>query len=116
MKKKIKDLSYKEALTICHDFQKNSCSNCPIGKLCALRSPVIVFELKTGVLEAEVEVPETLEAQKSALDAMCDRCHKNINSIPSNGDRPFKECPWRGISNDHCPEYEIIKKGLENHD
>lgn len=50
---------------------------------------------------------------KEVLKEMCDYCRKCINQIPSNGDRPYKECPYRGISGDYCENYEIIKKDLE---
>ena len=50
---------------------------------------------------------------KEVLKEMCDYCRKCINQIPSNGDRPYKECPYRGISNDYCENYEIIKKDLD---
>lgn len=50
---------------------------------------------------------------KEALKEICINCRNNINQIPSKGDRPYKECPYRGISNDYCEEYEIIKKDLE---
>lgn len=47
------------------------------------------------------------------LKEICINCRNNINQIPSEGDRPYKECPYRGISNDYCEEYETIKKDLE---
>ena len=47
-----------------------------------------------------------------ALEEMCRRCRSFINQIPSTGDRMYKECPWRGISGDLCPEYEKIKEKL----
>ena len=47
------------------------------------------------------------------LKEICINCRNNINQIPSKGDRPYKECPYRGISNDYCEEYETIKKDLE---
>ena len=50
---------------------------------------------------------------KEALKEICINCRNNINQIPSKGDRPYKECPYRGISNDYCEEYETIKKDLE---
>lgn len=50
---------------------------------------------------------------KEVLKEMCDYCRKSINQIPSNGDRPYKECPFRGISGDYCESYETIKKDLE---
>ena len=50
---------------------------------------------------------------KKALKEICINCRNNINQIPSKGDRPYKECPYRGISNDYCEEYETIKKDLE---
>lgn len=34
---------------------------------------------------------------QEALNAMCNRCHKN---------------PFRNISDDHCEEYETIKRAL----
>ena len=47
---------------------------------------------------------------KEALEAMCERCHKNIQSQPSKEDLPHKECPFRHISNDYCEEYETVRK------
>lgn len=49
---------------------------------------------------------------KEALEAMCDRCHKNIQSIPSKGYLPHRECPFRHISGDYCEEYDTLKKAL----
>lgn len=51
---------------------------------------------------------------KEALEAMCERCHKNIQSQPSKGDFPHRECPFRHISNDYCEEYETVRKALED--
>lgn len=48
-----------------------------------------------------------------ALNKLCEYCHSCIQRIPSKGDRPFKECPFRHISNDYCEEYETIKKELK---
>ncbi len=41
-----------------------------------------------------------------ALDKMCTNCEKGL---------AFKKvrCPFRSISNDHCEEYEKVKKDLE---
>jgi hypothetical protein len=50
---------------------------------------------------------------KEALESMCRRCEKYVGSIPSKGDRPFKACPWRDISGDHCGEYDAVRKGLD---
>lgn len=49
---------------------------------------------------------------KQALNAICDKCHHAIQSTPSKGDFPHKECPFRHISNDYCEEYETIKEAL----
>lgn len=49
---------------------------------------------------------------KEALEAMCERCHKNIQSIPSKGYLPHRECPFRHISGDYCEEYDTLKKAL----
>lgn len=50
---------------------------------------------------------------KEALEAMCEHCHKIIQSQPSKGDLPHQECPFRHISNDYCEEYETVLKALE---
>ena len=55
---------------------------------------------------------ELLEALKS----MCEFCHKQIQAQPSKGTLPHKICPFRHISNDHCPEYEKLKDALEDID
>ena len=47
------------------------------------------------------------------LDFMCQRCEGYINQIPSNGCQPFKSCPWRSISNDHCGEYEALREAID---
>ena len=49
---------------------------------------------------------------EEALEAMCERCHKNIQSIPSKGYLPHRECPFRHISGDCCEEYDTLKKAL----
>lgn len=49
---------------------------------------------------------------EEALEAMCERCHKNIQSMPSKGYLPHRECPFRHISGDHCEEYDTLKKAL----
>lgn len=49
---------------------------------------------------------------EEALEAMCKHCHKNIQSVPSKGYLPHKECPFRHISGDYCEEYDIVKKAL----
>ena len=48
-----------------------------------------------------------------ALKDLCENCHKHIQSQPSKGYLPYKECPWRHISNDYCEEYETVKKSLK---
>lgn len=54
---------------------------------------------------------------EEVLEAMCERCHKNIQSIPSKGYLPHRECPFRHISGDYCEEYDTLKKALgEKHD
>ena len=46
----------------------------------------------------------------TALEAICARCQESIRRIPSKGDHRFCECPYRDISNDHCPECDILKE------
>lgn len=48
-----------------------------------------------------------------ALKDLCENCHKHIQSQPSKGYLPFKECPYRHISNDYCEEYEAVEKSLK---
>lgn len=48
-----------------------------------------------------------------ALDKLCETCHNAIQSIPSKGYLPHRECPWRHISGDYCDKVETIKKSLE---
>lgn len=57
---------------------------------------------------------ELREKAINALRRMCEHCHENIIAQKSSGDLPHKECPWRHISNDYCPEYETIKEALTN--
>jgi hypothetical protein len=47
-----------------------------------------------------------------ALKEICKHCHEQIQAQKSDGYLPHKECPWRHISNDYCPEYETIKETL----
>lgn len=48
-----------------------------------------------------------------ALNEICKECHKNIQLQPSHGMLPHKECPFRHISNDYCPNYEVIANALK---
>lgn len=50
---------------------------------------------------------------KEALKEICENCHRNIQAQESKGWLPHKECPFRHISNDYCPEYEEVYKDLE---
>ena len=53
---------------------------------------------------------------QEALKQLCENCHNAIQQIPSNGDRPFMECPFRHISGDYCEEYEIVEKALNDYE
>lgn len=50
-----------------------------------------------------------------ALISLCEHCEREINAQPSKGDLPFKQCPFRHISDDRCEEFDIILEAL-NHD
>lgn len=61
----------------------------------------------------EIERNQITNDALIALKAMCEHCEKLMMEIPSKGDLPHRECPFRHISNDYCDEYETIKKALE---
>lgn len=47
-----------------------------------------------------------------ALYAMCKHCEREINAQPSKGNLPFKQCPFRHISDDYCEEFDTILEEL----
>ncbi len=70
------------------------------------------YQIMSRWLKAVVVV-KPLTKPIRALERMCEHCHECIQQIPSNGNLPHRECPFRHISGDYCEEYEIVRDALE---
>lgn len=46
------------------------------------------------------------------LNRICNRCRKIFKASTRRGNNTLKDCPYRHETNDHCPEFEQIKKML----
>lgn len=47
-----------------------------------------------------------------SLQRLCANCEINISKVPSKGQSPYKRCPFRSISNDHCEDFDAISQCL----
>lgn len=57
------------------------------------------------------KIDKISKAVKS-LKSLCTECEISISKQPSKGASPFKRCPFRSISNEHCDDFDAISQCL----